>query len=398
MQRRTVWLVMLACAVPRVLALAIFRNPARTLYLSLAENLALRHRYVVDDQTTSYIEPFYPLVLALARFVSGGALWPLLVAQIAIACAGGAAMFALARARTGNDRVAWVAALLYAASPYLVRQSASFMEVTVATALAIGVAWRLDRIASAGAAVVAGLLLAALVLTRFSFLPVAAGALVIVWRRAGAVPAAIVAAVTVAALTPWLAFSRAAGGTLLPPRIGENLFVSTSGWTAGIVPRVNVDVLLPPAEELVRRELGDSYSLADRDRVLFRHALDYVAAHPVLAARLKLTNLACVLLPRLLPFTERRGRADIVGGEVRIPPQAARPLPFEIAAAAFQALLIVGTVAGVRQRRYDLAGDAVLILVAASVVAVNVLFFPTSRLLAPMTFVLMFYSAVSLVG
>lgn len=397
MQRRTVWLVILACALPRLAALAVFRNPTPTLYLALADGLVQRHTYALDEAPTSYIEPFYPLLLAAGRLVVGPHDSLLLLVQIAVACAGGAALFALTCARVGSGRVAWWTVLLYALSPYLVRQAASFMEVTVAIALAIAVVWAVDRIRRGRDAAIAGLMLATLLLTRFSFLPVAAGAVAIVFFRTGTARALTMALVTLAAITPWLLFSHAASGTLLPPRLGENLFVSTSAWAEHIVPQTNVDVLLPLTEELVQRRLGASYSLADRDRLLLQEAVGYVRTHPVHAIELKLKNLACVFLPRLLPFTERRGSAELVDGALRIPPQGARPLPFELAAGAFQLLILAGGAVGMWKRRYYLSSaDASLLLAAVSVVAMNVVFFPTSRLLAPMTFVPMFYTAVAL--
>src|SRR5262249_35140119 len=116
--------------------------------------------------------------------------------------------------------------------------------------------------------------------------------------------------------------------------------------------------------------------------------------HPWDALLLKARNAAYCALPRLLPYTERRGSADIVDGVLVVPAQAARPLAFELAAGGFQAVLLAGAAAGLWKRRYHLAGaDAVLLLIAGSIIAVNVVFFPTTRLLAPMTFVLMFYTA-----
>ena len=389
-------MLVLACAVPRLAALAVFRGPAPTLYLTIADSLVERHTYALDGVTTNYIEPMYPLMLAAARLVAGDRDWILLVAQIGTACAGAVALFALTYARTRRERVAWVAVLLYALSPYLVRQAASFMEVTVATAIAVVAAWAVDRVGSVNEAVLAGVALALLVLTRFSFLPVAVGAVAIVAARAGRAPALALSIVAAVSIAPWLAFSYTAAGSLLPPRIGENLFVSTSTWAEHIVPRTNVDVLLPLTEDLVQRTLGPSYSPADRDRLLLRQALAYVEAHPARAFALKLKNLGCVFLPRLLPFTERRGSAELIDGTIRLQPQASRPLPFELAGGGFQLLLVIGGTAGMWKRRYHLASaDASLLLVALSVVAVNVAFFPTSRLLAPMTFVPMFYTAVA---
>ena len=130
--------------------------------------------------------------------------------------------------------------------------------------------------------------------------------------------------------------------------------------------------------------------------MLLDEALGYARAHPWDTIVLKLRNAVYALQPRLLPFAERRGSAEIVDGTLGIPAQTPRPLALELAAGAFQALLLAGGAAGLWKRRYHLGGaDAVLVLVAGSILAVNVAFFPTSRLLAPMTFVLMFYTAVA---
>jgi hypothetical protein len=414
MRRRTVWLVILVCAAPRLLALSVFGDPQRTLYLRLAENITDGLGYTLDGATATDLEPLYPAFLAVGREIAGQP--GMLALQTATACIGGIALFVIAAARAGAQ-VAWTATLLYAGSPYLVRQAASFVEITLATTLAIVVVWSVDRACprsrqgrDAGASrsllaswllsdlVLTGVVLGALLLTRFSFLPVAAGA-AIVANRTRAVRAVVIAVATTAVVAPWMAFTRAEAGTLLPPRIGENLFVSTSAWAEPIVPWTNADVLLPLTEELVDRELGASSSIAERDRFLLTQALEFVAAHPFRTIALKAKNLVAVVGPRLLPFTERRGRAVLVNGVVRIPPQASRPLAFELTAGVFQALILAGGAVGAWKRRYHLvAEDAMLVVVALSVVAVNVVFFPTSRLLAPMTFVPMFYAAVAVCG
>jgi hypothetical protein len=399
MRRGTVGLILLSCAVPRLLALTVFPDPQRTLYVRIAENLTEGRGYTLDDSSAVILEPLYPVVLALGRFAAG--VPGMLLLQIAIGCAGGVALFAIARRRAG-DATAWTALLLYAVSPYLVRQSVSFVEVTLATTLAIVAVWSADAVAGPrggrGVAVCAGGVCGLLLLTRFSFMPFVAGALVTIAGRGHTGRAAIATAALLVVIVPWMRFTDVRGGMPLPPRIGANLFVSTGAWTAGLVPRVNLDVLSPLTDELVSSGIGADASWRDRDRFLLDRALAYVRAHPWDAAVLKLRNLAAVLQPRLVPFTELRGRAVLDHGIVRIPPQPARPLAFEIVAAGYQTLLLGGGAVGLWKRRADLAGaDALLILLALSVIAVNVAFFPTSRLLAPMTFVAMFYTAVAIV-
>lgn len=398
---RTVGLIVLSCAVPRLLALAIFPHPQDTLYREIADNLVAGRGYTLSGGAATYLEPLYPALLAAGGFVGGSA--GMLILQIGIACAGALALFAVARRRAG-ERTAWVATLLYALSPYLIRQAVAFMEITVATTVAIVTVWSVDRALERGAAgwtaggrgALAGLAVAALLLTRASFLPVALGAVALLAAR-GSLTAAAAAAIAAAALvTPWLLYSRAASGDALPQRMGENLFVTTSALGEGIVPRINTDVLQPAAHDLAFSALGPSAGTAERDRFLLRESIAYAKTHPLAVARLKLRNVAAVFQPRLVPFTELRGRAFVEDGVVRVPPQASRPLAFDVVAAAYQTLLLGGAAIGLWRRRAEIArADAMLVVVGGSVIAVNVAFFPTSRLLAPMTFVAMFYTAVA---
>lgn len=399
MRRRAVLLLVLACAAPRIAALMVWPVDTGTLYYALATSLAQEHRFAIDGEATTHIEPFYPAVLAGLQLVFGDSPSLLLLVQIAIACAAGVLLFAFTRDRTGDERAAWVAALLYALSPYLIRQSVSFMEVTIAIALLIAAAWRIRRIATASQAAAAGILLAGIVLTRMSLAPVVVFGMVLVARRDGAARALVAAGVLAACVVPWMAFSRTTEGSALPARIGDNLFVSTSALAEPIVPRYNVDLLMPLVDDIVRDEMARrgvaTYRRIDGDRLLLGLTADYVRAHPLRALRLKLRNLAYIFQPRLLPFYERRGMATVVDGRVQIPEQARRPFVFEAVAAAYQTILVAAAVAGLAIRRRRWRDDAFLLVIAGSVIAVNAIFFPTSRLLAPMTFVWMFYAGAA---
>ena len=398
MPRRTVLLLVLACAAPRLAALMVWPVDTGTLYYALATSLSQEHRFAIDGEATTHIEPLYPALLAALQLVFGDSPHLLLVVQIAIACAAGVFLFAFTRDHTGDERAAWVAALLYAASPYLIRQSVSFMEVTPVVALLIAATWRMRLVATASHAASVGILFAAIVLTRASLAPIVVCGLILVARRTGGSRALVSAGVCAACVVPWMVFSRETQGSALPARIGDNLYVSTSALAEPIVPRYNVDLLMPLVDDIVRDEMArrgvTTYRRADGDRLLLGLAADYVRAHPLRALRLKLRNLGYIFQPRLLPFYERRGMATLVDGRVQIPEQARRPLAFEAAAALYQTVLIAAGLAGIAMRRRRLRDDAFLLIVAASVIAVNAIFFPTSRLLAPMTFVWMFYASV----
>ena len=398
MRRRPLPLIFLACALPRFAALAVWPADLDTLYYQLSTGLSHAHRFSIDGELVTRIEPFYPFVLAAGRFITGDHAAALLVLQIVVASLGGVMLFLLTRDATRDEPTAWIASLLYAVSPYLIRQSVAFMEVTAATVLLIAAALRVRRVTGALDAVVLGLLLGAIVLTRFSFLPIAAGAVAIVGLRR--VRYAIVTGLMSAScIVPWMAYSRAISDAALPPRIGENLFVSTSEYAWPVIPRLNPDLLLPIAGDLVHREMARRgitvYSVTEQDRILTGLAIDYARAHPMATLWLKIRNFLYILQPRLLPFYERVGWAAMVNGRLEIPQQRPRPLIFEAVAAAFQTILTVGGIAGLAIRWRYRRDDAFLLVVAASVIAINVVFFPTSRLLAPMTFVWMFYTAVA---
>src|SRR5262245_8803835 len=392
--RRTLLWVFAACLVPRLCAIAVWPPATDSLYFQLAGEMLADGRHALAGEIGVRIEPVYAAVLAVSRAASGERVAAVQIIQILIASAAGAVFFALALRLSGSRRTAWIAAALYACSPYLVRQSVSFVEITWAVAILIVAAWLVTGDAGIGRSAAIGAALAAIVLTRWSFAPIAVGTLVVLARRPRS--AAVAAAAFAAGLAAWVALARSSGGVAVPVRIGENLFVSTSAWAGPVIPRVNVDVLLPPAEALVTSELGRAATPVERDRILLRHATEFVKARPWETVRLKLENLVWTLQPRLLPFTERSGSAEVIHGELHIPPQTPRPLLFELAAGGFQMLLLAGGAAGMWKRRHQLLGaDAALVVVAVSVVALNVLFFPTSRLLAPMTFVLMFYAAAA---
>jgi hypothetical protein len=428
MTRRSLLLVFLACALPRVAALAVWPVDPDTLYYALSTGLVRDHLLAIDGGITTRIEPFYPLALAIGRLFTGDHPEALLVLQILAASAAGVLLFVFTRAQTGDMRAAWIAALLYALSPYLIRQSVAFMEVTAAIVLLIATARVLQRfffrlkaedtegteatpaparwlprspwLPPLGGSLLIGLLLGAIVLTRFSFAPIALGVVVLIVQRGGAGRALGVTAGAAILIVPWLLFNRAVSGAALPPRIGENLFVSTSEYAKPIVPRLNVDLLLPLTDELVRAEMTRrgmrDYDLAQQDRLLLEWSLDFARSHPLETIAMKAKNLGYVFQPRLLPFYEMNGQASLVEGRLQLPAQGRRPVLFEIVATAFQALLLAGAVTGFVTRRDQWRDDAFLLLVAATVVGVQTVFFPTSRLLAPMSFVLIFYTAVAL--
>jgi hypothetical protein len=384
---RTAALVFGLCAAPRIAALVYFTNPPETQYAALARSLAGAHRYWLDGVPTARIEPLCPLLFAASWLPVRS----MLVLPLALASLAGVTFFSLARNATNDVRAAWIAVLLYAWSPYLIRQAASPMEVTVAVPLLMFAAWRVRDVRTPVRAAIAGLLFGAIVLTRFAFLPIAIAGVWLVSARDGLRRGALAGVVAIACVVPWVAYSRVTDGSFWPSRVGENLYVGTNEWTRMVVPQTNVDVLMPLVTDVVNGETNP-------DRVLLRHAVDYALQHPLSVATLKLRNLLYSLQPRLLPFTERAGSAALVDGVLVLPEQRPRPAAYEWIAGVFQGVLLAGGAVGLWERRKRLPEDAFPLIVLGGILAVNVIFYPTTRLLAPASFVLMFYTAVACTG
>jgi 4-amino-4-deoxy-L-arabinose transferase-like glycosyltransferase len=405
-ERRSLLYVFLLCLAPRLFALQWLPAPELTHYWGLASGLLSEHALRIDGVSTTYIEPLYPAFLAAARFLTREQLGLVLVLQSAVAALGGVLLYRLSVDLTGRQSVGWTAAILYACNPYLVRQSGSLMEVSLATTLLISAAWAFNRslyCLHGRTAAAAGVLLGLAVLTRFSFVPIPVAACVLlIWRRR--VPqAAILACAAGLCVVPWLLRSYAVDGSLAPTRIGENLYVSTCEYADQVVPHINVDVLSPHAYAAAARGL-EALELAPvdlqraADAWLLRRALDCILANPRRAAGLKLANALHSFSPRLLPYEQKPDGAVawFEGGRVHVRGLTPRPRATTAVHVAAQGLLLVCAFAGLALRRVATPGDGFLLCVAGAVIGVNTIFFPTTRLLAPMWFVLMFYAACAL--
>ncbi|MCA1560704.1 MAG: glycosyltransferase family 39 protein [Acidobacteria bacterium] len=405
-ERRVLLYVFLLCLAPRLFALLWLPAPELTHYWGLASGLLSEHALRIDGVSTTYIEPLYPAFLAAARFLTGERLWLVMVLQSAIASLGGVLLYRLSVDLTGRQSVGWIAAILYACNPYLVRQSGSLMEISLATTLLIAAAWAFNRSLHGhhrGTAAAAGVLLGLAVLTRFSFAPIFITACVLlIWRRRVPQAAALACAAGLC-VGPWLLRSYAVDGSLAPTRIGENLFVSTCEYADQVVPHINVDVLSPRAYAAAARHL-EALELPPiewqraADAWLLRRALDCILANPRRAAGMKLANALHTLSPRLLPYDQKPAGAvaRFEADQVHVQGLTPRPRAATAVHVAAQSVLLVCALAGLALRRVATAGDSFLLCVAGAVIAVNTTFFPTTRLLAPMWFVLMFYAACAL--
>jgi 4-amino-4-deoxy-L-arabinose transferase-like glycosyltransferase len=399
MDRRAA-LILAICAAPRVVAMAVFRDPAPTYFDQLATGLMRTGRFGFDGVASTYIEPLYPIFLAGARLVTGDSIRLVLLIQIGVASIGGVLLYRLA-SRLAGPRIAVYAAAFYACYPYLVRQSVALLEITLCTTLAIAVTLALSKVERVRDAIVCGALLALLLLTRVSYAPVGViAAIWLAWRGRGQL-AAVMALTALLVQAPWLVRNARVDGAPFPSRLGENLYLSTSAY-ADVLPAHDIDLLVPLA--LAEIEGQAAYagvrSAAEgraADEAMLKRALTFVRDRPARVLWLKARNAVYLFSPQLLPRYAKSpdAVATMEEGRVRLSNERRRPRFEDLAHTGIQSMLLLLAGIGVARRGVRDA-DAPLLIMLAAGAGVCVVFFPTTRLIAPVMFVVMFYAAAGL--
>jgi hypothetical protein len=376
-ERRTDLLVVLACAFPRLVLLWLSAPPEPTFYWGYASALLRGGHFGLHGVPDTYVEPLYPAFLAAARWISADRIGVVLLAQIGVAAIGGVLLRRLTQSLTRDRRAAWIAVLLYALDPYLVRQSVGLMEVTLVTTLLIGVAWSAHR------PLVVGCFLAAAILTRFSLLPLAI--LIPLWlSRRSWTHAAGAVIVTAALLTPWVLRNALLDGSMGGSRGTVNLAVSLSDAADQLLPRHNNDRLLVLLDGKTDEELWTS-------------AASFVRQHPWRTLEMKARNFLHVFNPRLLPYTHEPNAAvlRVENGRYWIEGGVPRPATSEWIHALWRGALLAVALVGLWRRglRWD---DGPLWAVIVTITAVCTIVYPTTRLTTPMVFTWMVFAAVTL--
>jgi 4-amino-4-deoxy-L-arabinose transferase-like glycosyltransferase len=399
MDRRAA-LVFVVCAAPRLLALAVFPHAASTYYDELATGLLTTGRFGFDGVPSTYIEPLYPAFLAAARMLTGNSTEAVLLLQIALASFGGVLLFRLG-SRLAGPQAGLYAAMFYAFHPYLIRQSVALLEITLCATLAIAATLRLSRVEGARDAAGAGVLLGLLMLTRASFAPVVVGAAAwLAWR--GRVRLAAVLVVTALLVqAPWLVRNTRVDGSPIPSRVGENLYLSTSRY-ATVLPVHDIDLLVPLAladvqDAVPTAQLGPGLAERAIDRAMLARAVAFMREQPAEVLWLKVRNVLYLFTPQLLPrYTKSAAAFAVVqAGVVHVFNERRRPWIEDVSHAVAQSAIMLLAAIGLRRRGLQ-DKDVPLLVMLATGAAVCVGFFPTTRLMSPVMFVVMFYAAVGL--
>lgn len=403
--------IVTACALPRLTYLWVAGPPETGVYYwELSDGILRARDLIYQGVPTTAFEPLYPLFLALARWLTADNAGLVVMWQIAVACLGATLLDRLTRAMSGGRMAGMVAALCYGFYPYLIRQSVAWMEITLLSTLLIG-AWHawigLHQRAADGAAsrrlmraaAVCGVWLGLMVLTRAMTLPIAVFAvgwlLVSGMRREGATAGVVLALL----LLPSTARSVRMDGSLLPTRTGENLFVGNNEYADALLPRYDLDLLPDYGSTLARKRLQlppeREPTARDMDRALTDEALSFMAARPMRTAKAKLANLFYFFQPRLLPFEPSDSDTTITllpDGQAIVDRARQRSLADNLSHSLAYGLVAVAALVGWASRRRQWRDD-VLVLVSVGVFTlVSIIYFPTTRMRAPIDPVLMAYA------
>jgi hypothetical protein len=238
-------------------------------------------------------------------------------------------------------------------------------------------------------------------LLRAAVLPVVllAIAFLLFKRRSG--PALGLALVSLALALPFALRNQQLDGAWLPARGGENLYVGNSRYAEFVIPAYNTDLVSPMAREALRREAPQLEGAGDAraDAFLRGKALEWIRENPWRALRLKLLNVAYFFHPRLVPYTTLDGDTRLVeaaDGGLRVDGALERGAATEWLHGLASGAVLACALAGAWLRRRRTGEDAILYLLLAGFAAVCVLYFPATRLRAPVDFVFLFFAACAL--
>lgn len=391
-------------ALPRLAYVSVAQPPFETYYWALADGLIRTGSLEVDGVRVTDFEPLYPAFLAVLRVLTGDRAFVVQVLQIAASSAGAVFLYRLSLTLTGSRTAAALSAALFAFHPLLVRQAGAASDLALVSTMLIAFAYVFVSMRSVAGAALAGVWLGLTVLTRSMVLPLlACGAAILLATRQGARGAAFIAAAGLV-IFPFALQSYVTAGIWLPTRSGMNLYIGNSPYTEALLPDHDLDLLQDKAWEIFARERPDVPPAAaeyarELDAFLTRRAVDHMMARPLHTLGQKAMNAVYFLSPRLLPLEIATPGTRLVfgpGDAVAVEGAVPRPRVEVIAYAVTASVVLLAALGGVCIRRDSLRRDAMLWSVLATCVAVNVVYVPATRYLAPTMFVLLFYAGVGI--
>jgi hypothetical protein len=386
---------------PRVLYLLVARPSFELFHWDVATDL-LQYGAIRDAVgPLTEFDLLYPVFLALGRLAFGDRPVAIQLLQIAVDSLGAPLLYRLTETLSGLRRAALVAAALYAFYPLLIRHAVVGDDAALLSVLLVGFSALAISATSARRGAIAGLCLGGAVLTRAAVAPIAVLAAGAVALTRGMRPALALSLTVVAIVSPWLIRNYVVSGSLAPTRGGINLLHGNSRYTAALLPEYNLDLLVDPYATLVaerRPDLLGRAAEAELDRYYAALAWEEATARPRETANLLLAKVAYFFWPRLVParvWTPETRITLFEDGRVHVSDSPPRPIHDQAAYTASYVVMAAAALAGIWMRRRILGRDLVLWCIVCSFVIMAMVFFPATRLRAPMEFVLLFYAAVT---
>jgi 4-amino-4-deoxy-L-arabinose transferase-like glycosyltransferase len=378
----------------RLAYLAVFRPPFESVYWGLSSTLL---------HNESDFEPLYPMFLGGLRLVIGAHPFIVQIGQALVASLGAVYLYRLALTLSGHERIAVIAAALYAIDPLLIRQASASSDLALVTVLLIAFAFYFVTATRTSHVVMAGTVVGLAVATRMMVLPLVPMALVLLLKQRR-VHHAVVLATTVSVLvTPLVIHNWLGYGSWTPTRSGINLYIGNSRFTSAMLPDYDVDLLEDQADHEIRAHLPHLSASSPEYRratnaLLTKLAIESMSGRPMETLRQKALNVAYFYSPRLVPFyvAGPDTRAVDNGGRVVVEHPHQRSMIEQLSYSLFYTPIFVGAIWGVYLSRQSVSGAAILWCIAATFTAVHALYFPATRYRAPMEFVLLLYASVAI--
>jgi hypothetical protein len=395
-------LVFLVCFIPRVAYLwwALPGEQPGIYYWELSSSLLQSSVLGFDGHASTAHEPLYPLFLAAARWLTGDSLAWVLVLQIAAVSVGAVYFYRLCLF-LADERTARIGVLLFSFYPYLVRQSASIIEITLLATLLLATAFYFCRMVDFRGAAAAGAAFGLTLLARTAVMPVLVLGIAFLAYRGRYVQALIVALTAVLVALPMGLRNHQVNGSFLPTRGGENLFYGNNRYADQVIPEYNTDLLgnyvnSRPHEDAPQLENASEPQI---DAFFRDKAVEWICNEPLRALRLKLLNVSYFFYPRIVPYQPVDANTVLVftaDDGIRVDGIPARSALGEWLHGICYSAILLTALAGGWLRRKQAGREAILYLMLLGFVIVSSVFFPATRLRAPVEFVFMFFSACAL--
>jgi 4-amino-4-deoxy-L-arabinose transferase-like glycosyltransferase len=394
-------LVFLLCFIPR-LAYLWWATPGapHALYFELSDSLLFSGVLGFEGHPSTAFEPLYPLFLAAARWLTGDTLAWVLVLQIAVASLGAVYFYRLCLL-LADERTARIGVLLFSFYPYLVRQSVSIIEITVLATLLVATAFYFCRIAGARSAAVAGAAFGLTLLARMAVLPALVLGVAFLAYKGRRAQALVVALTAFLVALPMGLRNLQVDGSFLPTRSGDNLLAGNNRYADQVIPDYNIDLLIGYVRSLHEQKAPQVANAGEPQMDAFYRdkAIEWMLEEPLRALRLKLLNIAYFFHPRIVPYhpvDENTVLVFTADAGIRVDGSPARSALGEWLHAISYSVIFLAALAGMWLRRKQFGRDAILYLMLLGFIVVSSVFFPATRLRAPVEFVLMFFSACAL--